>query len=233
MQDGKLVAKCESFAGLLEAAARFHGHVCSGQVIGVRMAMAGLRELGISDPRGRERKDFVAIVEIDRCATDAILSVTGLTPGKRSLKVLDHGKMAATFVHLITGKAVRISALDSSMDKAAALAAEIEATGGKEAYLQALAELPEHELFSINEVVVRLEPGDLPGPPVRCVVCAGCGETVLDCREVVVDGKTYCKSCASGKAYYTVIKDRERTVTAHADGPRQKERLCHDEHAAD
>lgn len=188
---------------LLEAAAEFHGHLCGGQVIGVRMAMAGLRELGITDPHGRERKDFVAIVETDRCATDAILTVTGLTPGKRSLKILDYGKMAAIFVHLPSGRAVRIHTLESSSEKATKLAATMHPEAGKDAYLQALKELPEEDLFGIREVETALEPCDLPGPPVRVAVCVACGEQVLDGRDICIDGKSYCKPCAAAKEQYT------------------------------
>ena len=77
----------DSFERCLEDAVRFHGHLCGGQIIGVRMALAGLRELGLRDPRGADRKKLLAVVEIDRCATDAIISVTGLSPGKRNLKI--------------------------------------------------------------------------------------------------------------------------------------------------
>src|SRR5882762_11831647 len=93
-----------------------HGHLCAGQVLGVRMAMLGLEKLGINDPHGNreDRKRLVTFVEIDRCATDAIGVVTGCRLGKRALKFRDWGKMAATFVDLNTGKAVRIAAKESS-----------------------------------------------------------------------------------------------------------------------
>src|SRR5271166_3169661 len=77
-----------------------HGHLCAGQVLGVRLAMLGLEKLGIEDPRGKDRKRLVTFVEIDRCATDAIAVVTGCRLGKRALKFRDWGKMAATFVDL-------------------------------------------------------------------------------------------------------------------------------------
>src|SRR5712672_2050618 len=87
-----------------------HGHLCAGQVLGVRMAMLGLDLLGVEDPRGKDRKRLVTYVEIDRCATDAVMVVTGCRLGKRSLKFRDWGKMAATFVNVDTGKAVRVAA---------------------------------------------------------------------------------------------------------------------------
>ena len=35
----------------LREAEAAHGHLCGGQVLGVRMAIAGLSRLGIADPR--------------------------------------------------------------------------------------------------------------------------------------------------------------------------------------
>src|SRR5438046_10440605 len=98
----------------LADAAQAHGHLCAGQVLGVRMAILGLEKLGIDDPRGKDRKRLVTFVEIDRCATDAIAVVTGCRLGKRALKFRDWGKLAATFVDVETGKAVRIAARESS-----------------------------------------------------------------------------------------------------------------------
>src|SRR5438105_14918901 len=95
-----------------------HGHLCAGQVLGVRMAMLGLEKLGIDDPRGKDRKRLVTFVEIDRCATDAIGVVTGCRLGKRALKFRDWGKMAATFVDLETGRAIRVAAKESSKARA-------------------------------------------------------------------------------------------------------------------
>ena len=98
------------FQDVLDEAARLHGHLCEGLVLGVRMAIAGLDELGIKDPKSREGKDLVIFVEIDRCPVDGIIAVTGRTPGKRSIKMMDYGKIAATFVDARCGRGVRVSA---------------------------------------------------------------------------------------------------------------------------
>jgi formylmethanofuran dehydrogenase subunit E len=98
----------ESLDDLLAMAETAHGHLCAGQILGVRMALFGLERLGIEDPRGADRKRLVTYVEIDRCATDAIGLVTGCRLGKRALKFRDWGKMAATFVDLPSGRGVRI-----------------------------------------------------------------------------------------------------------------------------
>src|SRR6478752_1442035 len=102
----------QSLEDLLHKAEIAHGHMCAGQILGVRMSVLGLRSLGIEDPLGADRKRLVAFVEIDRCATDAIGMVTGCRLGKRTLKFRDWGKMAATFVDLSAGTGVRIVALE-------------------------------------------------------------------------------------------------------------------------
>src|SRR5246127_4894268 len=103
-----------------------HGHLCAGQVLGVRLAMRGLELLGIDDPQGRDRKRLITFVEIDRCATDAVAVVTGCRLGKRALKFRDWGKVAATFVDVSTGKAIRIAARESSKALARTMHPEIE-----------------------------------------------------------------------------------------------------------
>src|SRR5947208_16784860 len=103
-----------SLAEYLHEAEVAHGHLCAGQVLGVRMAMAGLSRLGIEDPQGADRKRLITFVEIDRCATDAVMVVTGCRLGKRALKFRDWGKVAATFVDVSSGRAVRIAAKESS-----------------------------------------------------------------------------------------------------------------------
>src|ERR1700749_1859274 len=115
----------KSFDDYLRDAEQAHGHLCAGQVLGVRLAMLGLRKLGIEDPEGADRKRIVTFVEIDRCATDAVMVVTGCRLDKRALKFRDWGKMAATFVDVETGKAVRIAAKESSKALAKSMYPEI------------------------------------------------------------------------------------------------------------
>src|SRR5688500_7328220 len=102
-----------------------HGHICAGQILGIRLALCGLQQLGIEDPTGKDRKRLITYVEIDRCATDAIGVVTGCRLGKRALKFRDFGKLAATFVDLGSGRAVRIAALESSRQDARELHPDI------------------------------------------------------------------------------------------------------------
>ncbi|HZS48654.1 MAG TPA: FmdE family protein [Blastocatellia bacterium] len=181
----------------LDEAGRAHGHMCAGQVLGVRMAMAGCREIGIDDPKA-QRKSIIAFVEIDRCAADAVSVVTGCRLGKRALKYFDYGKLAATLYNTKTGEAVRIAAKDSSREKARDMYPELPK---KEQQLKAYKELPDEELFTLERVKIKIPPEDEPGPPKTRVICEGCGEAVNDKREVVRNGKSLCRACANG-AYY-------------------------------
>src|SRR5215203_6380853 len=104
----------ESIETLLEECERLHGHMCAGQLLGTRMAVLGCRLIGVDDPRGADRKKLIVWVEVDRCMTDAVSAVTGVRLGKRTLKYVDYGKVAATFLNTETNKAVRVVALESS-----------------------------------------------------------------------------------------------------------------------
>ncbi len=178
-----------------------HGHLCAGQVLGVRMAMFGLRKLGIEDPRGKDRKRLVTFVEIDRCATDAIGVVTGCRLGKRALKFRDWGKMAATFVDVSNGRAFRIAAKESSKALAKRMYPELQKNPQQ---MKAYREMDDEDLFDVQEVRVDLPPEEFPGYKAERIVCAQCGEGINFRREVVRDGKTLCRACA-GESYYTPI----------------------------
>ncbi len=185
---------------LLREAEVAHGHLCAGQILGVRMALHGLDLLGFDDPRGKHRKRLVTFVEIDRCATDAIGVVTGCRLGKRALKFRDWGKMAATFVDLETGKAVRVAAKESSKQKARELHPEIESKNQQQ--MLAYREMSPNDLFDVQWVTVTLGPEDMPGFKSDRITCALCGEGINFKREVERDGKTLCRACA-GETYYT------------------------------
>jgi formylmethanofuran dehydrogenase subunit E len=192
---------CIEFEKKLEESVKVHGHLCAGQVLGVRMSMLGLREIGISDPKGSDRKSIIVYLEMDRCATDAVQSVTGCSLGKRSMKFLDYGKMAATFLNTKTGKAVRIIAREDSRLKAKELFPDIE--NKYAAQLEAYRVMSDDELFDIMEVRVKVRPEDMPGRPLRRVQCDSCGEHIQDMREVYHDGRILCVPCAEG-GYYEV-----------------------------
>ena len=183
----------------LSLAAETHGHLCAGQVLGVRLAMLGLAELGIDDPVA-ERKRLVTYVEIDRCVTDAVALVANCRLGKRALKFRDWGKVAATFLDLKTGRAVRVAAKESSKQAAREMFPELEREAGQQ---KAYGELSDEILFDKKWVKVEVLPEDLPGFKGPRVVCAQCGEGVNFKREVVKNGRTLCRCCAGEKYYET------------------------------
>lgn len=185
----------------LELAERAHGHICAGQVLGVRLAMLGMRELGIEDPIA-ERKRLMTYVEIDRCVTDAVALVANCRLGKRALKFRDWGKVAATFVDLQTGRAVRIAAKESSKQAAREMFPALEKEAGQQKAYRAL---PDDVLFSTQWVRVEVPPEDLPGYKGSRVVCTQCGEGINFKREMVVNGRTLCRACA-GDRYYSNVE---------------------------
>jgi formylmethanofuran dehydrogenase subunit E len=190
----------KSFHEYLRDAELAHGHLCAGQVLGVRLAMLGLQKLGIEDPHGKDRKRLVTFVEIDRCATDAVAVVTGCRLGKRALKFRDWGKMAATFVDVSTGKAVRVAARESSKALARQMHPEIDNKNQQQ--MTAYSEMAAEDLFATEWVKVDLTPEDFPGFRGERIVCEVCGEGINFRREVKRDGKILCRGCA-GERYYT------------------------------
>ena len=205
---------------LLHEAEIAHGHLCAGQILGVRMAMLALSRLGIDDPRPRhlpdgslnpDRKRLVTFIEIDRCATDAIAVVTGCRLGKRALKHRDFGKMAATFIDLNEKlgdpnnpdqhdyKALRVVALETSKTRARELYPALEKNAQQ---MKAYRDLPNIELFSTEWVRVPLPPSEFPGYKGERVACARCGEGVNFDRFVEQDGERLCLACADPTNLY-------------------------------
>ena len=187
----------DSFETLLKGSAEAHGHLCPGQVVGVRMARLGCKLIGLDDPRTPDQiKKIVVYVEIDRCAADAVGFVTGVRLGRRSLKFVDNGIMAATFVNLESGSAYRVLSTEEARDLAPLYAPEI--PGKAQQQLEAYQRMPDSVLFRVQRVEVPMSVFDLPGPTRRKVSCTRCGQVVRDHREVVVDGASLCRPCANG-----------------------------------
>jgi formylmethanofuran dehydrogenase subunit E len=176
----------------LEKADAYHGHICSGQILGIRMALLGLELLDLRP--GDNLRDLVLFLETDRCVADALYVVTGVTLGRRRVKVLGYGKTAASFLDLKTGKAFRIWVKNSERPPH-----EADQVGFWHSR-------DDKDIFAWREVVIRLPDSELPGPPVSVVPCAACAEDVLDRKEVVKNGQTLCLACAEG-AYYHIVEE--------------------------
>jgi formylmethanofuran dehydrogenase subunit E len=197
---GPIIKCMQTFEELLREAEIAHGHLCAGQILGVRMAMLGCQRLEIEEPKGKDRKRLVTFVEIDRCATDAIGVVTGCRLGKRALKFRDWGKMAATFVDLTTDRAIRVAALESSKQRARELYPQIEQKN--EQQMIAYREMPDAELFSEQWVRVPLDAREMPGYKSARITCAMCGEGINYDREIQRDGVVLCQGCAWPEGRY-------------------------------
>jgi len=190
----------KSFKELLASSATAHGHLCPGQAVGVRMAILGCRLIGLDEPSSREQvKKLIVYVEMDRCAADAVCHVAGVKLGRRSLKFVDYGIMAATFLNLETNKAYRVVSAEEARTLAPFYAPDV--PGKSEQQLEAYQRMPDSVLFRVQQVRVPVSEFELPGPTRRKVTCSRCGQAVRDHREVVVNGATLCRPCADG-AYF-------------------------------
>jgi formylmethanofuran dehydrogenase subunit E len=182
------------FDDLLEGSAKAHGHMCPGQVVGVRMALLGCRLIGLDDPtHSSQIKKLIVFVEMDRCAADAVAYVTGVKLGRRSLKFMDYGIMAATFVNLETGKAFRVLSTEAARTLADSYAPEEFEKSARQ--MVAYKRMPDSVLFRVQRVRVDISACDLPGPSRQKIVCSRCGQVIRDGREVMVQGQQLCKPC--------------------------------------
>jgi len=179
----------QDFESLLKSSAAVHGHLCPGQVVGVRMAMLGCGLIGLNDPSSYDQiKKLIVYVEMDRCTADAVAHVTGVKLGRRSLKFMDYGIMAATFVNLESGQAFRVLSTEEARDLACVYAPEIAAKSPRQ--LEAYKRMPDSVLFRVQQVDVDISEFDLPGPT----------------RYKTKNGNTLCKPCARG-AYFSNAKE--------------------------
>lgn len=174
----------------LKKAEKFHGHLCTGIILGVRMSRLGLNYLGIEDPS--KNRDLMVYVEADRCLSDAVQSATGCSLGRRRLKWIDYGKMGACFIDINTQKGIRI-----------VVNAKENPPEGQDKLLF-WGQFTDEELFKFEPVKVYIKKEDMPGKPIKSEMCEICHEKVMDGRYVIKDKKILCKSCANG-AYYEKI----------------------------
>ncbi|GAB4325705.1 MAG: hypothetical protein Kow0010_08380 [Dehalococcoidia bacterium] len=183
----------EQMRRLIRHAAALHGHYCPGITLGIRMALAGTRALGLSLPV--EHRRLHVTVETGRCATDAIAAATGCSAGRQTLRLVDYGKMAATFLDTASGRAVRVLALESSRGLAGTWGAE----GGSPRHRQAIAyaRMPDELLFTVKPVRVQL-----PEERRERATCANCGESVAFGRYVERNDGPRCIPCAGAATYW-------------------------------
>ncbi|MGB8261522.1 MAG: FmdE family protein [Terracidiphilus sp.] len=182
---------------LLERCAAQHKHLCPRQVLGVQMGLYSARVFGIEMPQ--EDKRILAFVETDGCFADGLAIATGCTLGHRTMRLIDYGKVAATLVDTLDGRAVRFAPRADVRSRA--IAACPHAPNRWRAQLEAYQRFAGEELFSAVEVAMRLDIGALVGKPGVRAICCRCGEEILNLREVVREGETFCRGCA-GESYW-------------------------------
>lgn len=177
---------------------QMHQHLCPRQVLGVRIGVRAGRELGIELPQSDKR--LIAIVETDGCSADGIGVATGCWVGRRTMFVVDYGKVAATFVDRQSGKAIRILPHPSARSRTVEYAPEIQDPWERQ--LAAYQVMPDDELLAVEPVRLTLDLPALISEPGKRATCVACGEEINNGREVVLDGHTLCRPCA-GETYYT------------------------------
>ena len=183
----------------LEKCASMHHHLCPRQVLGVRMGLYAGEILGIELPQ--TDKGLYTIAETDGCAVDGISVATNCWVGRRTLRIEDYGKVAATFVDSQTGVAVRIVPLKEARKTAQDYAPQ--SKGKWEGQLLGYQSMPAYELFTIEWVHLIQPIEKIISRPGKKAICDRCGEEILNEREIVDGDVILCKSCA-GQAYYQV-----------------------------
>ena len=187
----------QDFEILLKNSTSAHGHLCPGQIVGVRMAMLGCRLICLDEPTRHDQiKKLIVYVEMDRCTADAVAHVTGVKLGRRSLKFMDYGIMAATFMNLKTKESIRVVSTEEARSLAPAYAPEVPEKYPQQ--LEAYKRMPDSVLFRVQRVEVSINEFDMPGPTRRKVTCSRCAQVVRDHREVNEDGRMLCRPCAGG-----------------------------------
>jgi formylmethanofuran dehydrogenase subunit E len=207
----------KSLDGLLQACAALHHHLCPRQVLGVRMGMLAGEILGLDLPQSDKR--LLTIVETDGCGADGISVATGCWVGRRTLRIEDYGKVAATFVDTGTGRAVRIIPRVEARQLACEYAPEAPDTW--QAQLLGYQRMPAQTLLSFQPVHLNVPVEQLVSRAGQRVICERCGEEIMNEREVVREGLILCKSCA-GSSYYSVTAECNALVSLqHMFAPRR------------
>jgi formylmethanofuran dehydrogenase subunit E len=192
-------------ADLLEESAERHRHLCPRQVLGVRLGLRGLRELGLVDRRGcprfvNHRKRLLTISETDGCALDGIAVATNCEVGRRTLRVMDFGKVAATVVDTRNERAVRVSPSPASRQLAQKYAPD--ARSRWHAYLEAYQHIPDESLLVVQSVRLKQSIEEIVSKPSARAKCDECGEEIINEREVTFGERVLCRSCAGDQYYH-------------------------------
>jgi formylmethanofuran dehydrogenase subunit E len=188
-----------SIDDLLSRSAALHKHLCPRQVLGVRMGMLASERLGLSLPQ--TNKQLLTFVETDGCLADSVAVATGCWVGHRTLRVLDFGKVAATFVDTRSDTALRVHPHPQARESARSFAPE--ARNRWEGYLIGYQRMPIEELLVSQPVTLSQSIEHLLSRPSARAICQACGEEIINERELIHEGTVLCRPCA-GERYYRV-----------------------------
>jgi formylmethanofuran dehydrogenase subunit E len=189
----------DNLLSLLEASQLRHSHLCPRQVLGVRIALAGLKLLEIEPMIQRRKKTLIVISETDGCFVDGLEVTAQVSVGHRSLKIEDYGKVAATFVDVPSGRAVRLHPTIGVRELAISYCPEEERLYF--AQLKAYQTMPDDQLLRVEWITLNQNIQQIMGSPRQRAYCIRCGEEVLNGREISDSGLPTCRACA-GQAYY-------------------------------
>lgn len=184
----------------LERLAGLHDHRCPRQILGVRMGMTAALRLDLDLPQKNKR--LFTFVETDGCFADGVMVATGCSLGHRTMRLIDYGKVAATFVDTQTMRAIRIAPHPLSRIRASELM--IDAESHWHAQLAAYQRMSSDELFQTHEVTLTLSLTAIISRPGVRVNCARCGEEILNEREIMMEGQSCCYSCAK-ESYWSNV----------------------------
>jgi formylmethanofuran dehydrogenase subunit E len=183
---------------LLEQTAALHNHLCPRQVLGVRMGMFAGNLLQLSLPQTDKR--LYTFVETDGCFADGVSVAANCWLGRRTMRLMDYGKVAATFVDTETGNAIRIAPNPQARHLAGVCAPNERSRW--HTMLEAYQIMPANDLLCWREVRLTVDMLAIISRPGVRVDCTMCGEEILNEREIEVAGRIVCKACHEG-AYYT------------------------------
>ena len=173
--------------------AQLHPRLCPRQVLGVRMGLAASDLMELELPRDDKR--LLAIVETDGCFADGVSVASGCWLGRRTLRHIDFGKVAVTFVDTLSARAVRV--WPNPLVRSRAWSYAPEADSRWQAQLLGYQRMPSHVLLCSDAVELIAPPTRLDGRE----QCVECGEEIVNRREIRTLSGLMCRACA-GAAYY-------------------------------
>ena len=212
------VDELEGLEELLEESGALHSHICPRQVIGVRAGMLAARLFWVELPQTDKR--LFAYVETDGCFADGVMVASGCRLGKRTMRLVDYGKVAVTFVDTRVGKAVRVWPNPAARERAWKYATD--APDNWHAQLEGYKRMPTCELLLFEDVRLLVPIEAIISQPGLRAVCEVCGEEIMNGREDVAlrdegrktkdegrrtmdeggEGRVLCRYCAGVDRYY-------------------------------